>query len=124
MQETLVQSWVQEILEKKWQPPLFLPEITDRGTWRATFHGVTKVGCDLVMKHTQCIHSVDVQRNSFFYRLTLTACTSGDVIFQHSFGFACCSDTSSTSYYSSMFFSLSKVTNVVINIKRQGSAIC
>jgi len=43
-QETWVQSWVRKIpWRRKWQPiPVCLENLTDRGTWWATVHGVTK----------------------------------------------------------------------------------
>ena len=37
---------------RNWQPTpgCFLGKPTDRGAWRATVHGVARVGCDLATK--------------------------------------------------------------------------
>ena len=45
--------WIGKIpYGRKWKPtPVFLPrESMDRGAWRATVHGVSRVGHDLVTK--------------------------------------------------------------------------
>ena len=50
----IVTNSIKTLNMRKWQPtPVFLPgKSMDRGVWRATVHGVTRVRHDLVTKPT------------------------------------------------------------------------
>ena len=66
MQETRVRflGW-EDPLEKKWLPtPVFLPENSiDRGAWRATVHGVARVG-HYQSTNTFTFHSIQAELKS------------------------------------------------------------